>query len=105
MSDELIDYTVLPAHLHKGLEEYIERGRIPGDFLVAVISNNLMGAFSLADEISKEALNGIVQFMWNAAPSACWGSKELMTRWSQKGGRKGPMMVAREKEESDVDEQ
>ena len=94
MSDELIDYTVLPEHLRKGLEEHIERGHIPGDFLVAVISNNLMAALSLADETSKAALDDILQFMWNAAPSASWGSKEFMMRWSQKEGREGPRKPA-----------
>ncbi len=89
MSDELIDYSVLPKHLQNALREYIERGHIPGDFLTAVLSNNLMGAFSLADEISKPALGDILQFLWNAAPSACWGSKEFMTRWSSHRGREG----------------
>ncbi len=87
MSDELIDYSVLPEHLQNGLREYIERGRIPGDFLSAVISNNLMGAFGVADDESKAALEDIIKFMWNAAPSACWGSKEFMKTWSRHQGR------------------
>ena len=58
-------------------------------FLSAVISNDLMQAFGHADERSKEALEEIIQFMWTEAPSACWGSKELMKKWSESGGLEG----------------
>ena len=86
---EVLDYTVLPAHLRRGLEEYIERGHIPGQFLSAVLSNDLMGAFAHGDETSKAALDTIIKFMWNEAPSACWGSKTFMTGWSASGGSEG----------------
>ncbi len=89
MSDELIDYSQLPEHLRKGVEEYIERGHIPGDFLSAVISNDLMQAFGHGDDMSKSALEGIIQFMWMEAPSSCWGSKDFMKKWAASGGREG----------------
>ena len=49
MSDEQLDYTELPEHLRGGLREYIERGRIPGGFLMAVIQNDLTNAFGFGD--------------------------------------------------------
>jgi hypothetical protein len=76
----------IPAHCRNALLTYIKTGKIPGHFLQAVISNDLKGAFSHADDVNTKSLGEYVNFIYNYAPAACWGSKEKMTEWSEKGG-------------------
>ena len=85
------DYTLLPSGLRRGVQEYIEHGRLPGGFLTAVIQNNLSESFGSADENNRRRLFDIVQFFYNEAPSACWGSKEAMVAWVKRGGLHGPV--------------
>lgn len=86
---EEIDYTLLPAHLRKGVREYIERGHLPGDFLCSVISNDLMKAYGHGDQISKDSLGDILSFFWNEAPGRSHGSPEIMKTWASNGGLEG----------------
>jgi hypothetical protein len=71
----------VPPHSITGLVLYIVHRRKPGDFLCAVISNDLKEAIARADHINALALDKIVKFLYNEAPSLCWGSKEKMEAW------------------------
>jgi len=42
-----------------------------GHFLTAVLENNLHGAFSRADDRSRESLYTICQYIYNRLPSVC----------------------------------
>ena len=79
----------VPEHLHEGIAAYIADGVPPGGFLCAVVCNDLRGAFERADSESSVALHAIVAFMYNHAPSACWGSQQRMVEWIQRGGANG----------------
>jgi len=81
-----INYKKLPAHIQAGVQQYVEQGIIPGDFLQAVIANNLSESFALADEINQGQMFNIVKFFYNEMPSACWKSKEKMLMWNKIGG-------------------
>ena len=81
-----IDYAVLPEHMREGTRNYIEKGFIPGDFLQAVISNNLKEAVFHADGINRKLIVEWVQFFVWHAPHGCHGSEELMHKWSKMGG-------------------
>lgn len=72
---------LVPAHLRGGLALYVEHGVMPGDFLCAVLDNRLFEAVARADEQSLAGLRGITQWLWNYAPSACFGSKEKRVAW------------------------
>jgi hypothetical protein len=78
-----IDYELLPEHIRYGMKEYIEKGHIPGNFLVQVICNRLVHAFGAADSINTERMKDIASFMYNEAPAPCWGSEERMLKWSK----------------------
>lgn len=52
---------LLPKHMHEGLAEYIFNGRVPGDFLCALIENNFGAAICRADEMNYAALRNWVQ--------------------------------------------
>ena len=81
-----IDYEALPEHIRAGVQRYVERGIIPGDFLQAVICNNLKESFERADDINQNRMFDIVKFFYNEVPGSCWGSKERMMKWNEKGG-------------------
>jgi len=76
-----INYDDLPPHIRGGVKRYIEEGILPGDFLQAVICNNLKESFMCADEINTQRMWSIVNFFYNEAPANCWGSKERMILW------------------------
>lgn len=81
-----INYEKLPEHLRQGVKLYIERGIPPGDFLRAVISNNLSESFARADIINKNRMFDIVSFFYNEAPASCWGSEKAFKDWINRGG-------------------
>jgi hypothetical protein len=85
---ERYDYGRLPPHLQGGVRRYIEKGIPPGDFLTAVITNDLFLAISHADSTSLAALPDIVRFFYNESPSGCWGTPEKMKAWMQTGHKK-----------------
>jgi hypothetical protein len=54
----------------KSIELYLSHGVSPGDFLEAVLRNDLFEAFGRADESSRANLFEIVQFVYNNVPTA-----------------------------------
>ena len=71
----------VPEHTIGGLVRYIVDGIPPGDFLQAVLTNDLMGAFGRADEENGLCLRHICNFLYNDAPAVCFGSEEKMVAW------------------------
>ena len=76
-----IDYTRLPEGLRSGARLYVEHGVMPGDFLSAVLRNDLRTAVAHADPINAARLAEIVRFWSLEAPSFCSGSPERVSRW------------------------
>lgn len=87
--DEGIDYEKLPEILRLGVKRYVERGVLPGDFLRAVIQNNLQDAVCHAGPEILPLLKDIVLFFHWEVPGPCWKSEKAMTEWQTKGGTKG----------------
>jgi hypothetical protein len=81
---------LLPEHMRQGVTLYIERG-LPymGDFLRAVMENNLTEAFGRADYINEAHMKDWVNFIYNYAPSQCHGSREKVKAWVERGGLVG----------------
>src|SRR5262245_54748038 len=71
----------VPEHLHDGRVLYLLYHLPPGGFLTAVLSNNLREAIGRADDASAAGLPAIVKFLYNNAPSTCWGSEEYVAEW------------------------
>jgi len=80
----MFNYNLLPEHIRDAMQRYIESRIPPGGFLTAVLNNDLAGAFARADHINRMHLYDIVRFLYNEAPSTCWGSPERVKRWLQK---------------------
>jgi hypothetical protein len=83
------DWKLVPEHMREGVKIYIERGIPPGDFLTAVIQNDLKEACGRADEINARRIWHIVNFFYNYAPIDCWGSPGKMAAWIEQGGLYG----------------
>ena len=81
---KMINYSILPEHMREGAQRWIENGIYPGDFLTAVIHNDLTGAVGRADHINRNRLHDIVSFFYNDAPHSCWGDPEKTKAWHEK---------------------
>lgn len=80
---EPVTYTIPPLLIER-LQAYV-KDRVPtGDFLRAVLENNLKEAVGRADVQSQRALCAIVSYCYNHIPSACWGSPEKVEEWLKK---------------------
>jgi hypothetical protein len=78
-----INWDLCPRNLRGGLERYLESGVAPCDFLTAVLSNDLRGAFLVADLQNREQMYEIVNFLYWELPGGAWGSKEKVDSWLQ----------------------
>lgn len=63
------------------LDNYLEHRRHPGDFLAAVLSNDLKEAFARADTWNITRMHIIVAFLWSHVPAVAWGSREAFRAW------------------------
>jgi hypothetical protein len=71
----------LPDYMHDGLVNYIVHHVSAGSFMMALLSNDLKGAFSRADLVNSMRMRDWVMFLYNEAPLECWGSEDRVTQW------------------------
>ncbi|MEA2080006.1 MAG: hypothetical protein U9P00_09155 [Pseudomonadota bacterium] len=71
------------------LYQYVVYGTPVGDFLTAVICNDLFEAFGRADDLNTEHMQYYCKFLYNNVPSQCFGSKTNMEYWLENKGIKG----------------
>lgn len=77
------------ADMMAGLERYVNDGVPTGDFLRAVITNNLRKAVEHADHQNMANLPAFVGYLYNEAPATCWGSEAIYDAWIASGGKTG----------------
>lgn len=65
------------------LNRYVKHGIQPGDFLYAVLTNDLFGAFGHADWENLRAMYEIVSYLYNDTPANCWGSPAIVRAWME----------------------
>ena len=65
----------------EGIENYIKHRQVPGSFLSAIISNDLIGAVGRADDENMKNIPAFVEYFYNNAPPVCWGSEKNMNQW------------------------
>jgi len=71
----------IPEATKSGIDQYIVHGVPPGGFLRAVLENNLKEAYRAADDSNLVAIPAIVHYLYNTAPSTCWGSPGTVVGW------------------------
>jgi hypothetical protein len=80
-------WELVPAHMREGLIEYVEHGHLDhGDFLHALLTNDLRMTFQTADHVNRKHVWEWLQFLFNYTPSTCWGSVEKVKAWQQRKG-------------------
>ena len=79
----------IPERMMPDIERYVKHGEIPGDFLQAVICNDLQEAVAIADDESLDSLPAYAKYFYNEVPSPAWGSHEKMIAWADNGGLLG----------------
>lgn len=80
---------MIPQHLKESFDRYVNHGIPCGDFLMAVLENNLMGAFGRADDFNRVILFDICEYVYNEMPAGCHGSKEDVKHWLAKFHKEG----------------
>jgi hypothetical protein len=83
------DWSLIPYHMIGGLRLFIEDGIPPGSFLTALLSNDLRETFARADEENSRSIKNWLIFLYNYAPSDCWGSPAKFNAWIERGGLNG----------------
>lgn len=73
----------IPDYMHEGLVRFLTEGLPTGGFLIAVLSNDLIGACHKADDVNKYLLYDYIFFLFNHAPGNTWGSSEKVQAWFQ----------------------
>ena len=68
----------------EGLLAYRDDRQPPGDFLKAVLVNNLLESFRLADQQNELDLKEIVDWCCWHLPKVSWGSREKFADWIEK---------------------
>lgn len=84
-----MNYGKLPFHMQDTARRYVEQGIPGGSFFTAVVSNDLMGAFAKADDCNVEAMRDWCTWLYNDAPSGCYGSPQKVAEWISGGGLSG----------------
>lgn len=78
----LLRNSQIPEHMHGAIVRYIVHGINPGDFLTALINNDLKEACACADDINRHHIFDYVKWFYNHAPSVCWGYDNAAAAWS-----------------------
>lgn len=70
----------MPERIKNSLDNYVKYGHC-GGCIQAIMSNNLVQAFSRADDDYATNMHAIVMYMYNRMPGDCWGSPEAVKNW------------------------
>lgn len=81
----------IPAHMYESVIRFVMAGNAPDkhSFLYAVLSNDLINAFALADVENLDAMRGWALLLWVDLPHNCYGSPEKVEAWAKSGGLAG----------------
>lgn len=79
----------IPRRMNGSIRRFVMEGVVPGDFLQAVIANDLREAVGRADDENMRNLPAYVAFFYNFFPANAWGTYKKMFAWAEKGGLMG----------------
>jgi hypothetical protein len=86
---EEVDWGDVPERMRPGIVRYVEHGTPPGNFLQAILKNDLVDAARRADDENAEILPSYALLMLRSLPAACWGSRADYDAWIARGGLVG----------------
>jgi hypothetical protein len=80
---------VIDSFMVSKLRAWVDHAEPIGGFLRAVLENNLKEACGRADSSNLANLPAFVSWLYNEAPSDCWGSPAKVAAWEKLGGLAG----------------
>ena len=86
ISEKLI--ASLPPRIRESIDQYVWYGVPTGGFVLAVLSNDLMGALDAlrwVDIDSLSVLGLVCQYVYSAVPNSCHGSREAVESHLERG--------------------
>ena len=95
-----INYELLPEHMRESARLYIERGIMPGSFMVAILRNDFTGAALVADPLNLMRLQDYAIWLNIRCPPDAWGDMVAIKKWSDNGGINGRRKEKRPKEKT-----
>lgn len=75
-------HSYVPGALIDPLWRWVNNCCLPGDFLQAVLRNDLTDAVCRADENNLLYIKEIVKFVYNELPGVCCGSDAKIKKWA-----------------------
>lgn len=90
----------LPRHMQPGILRWIEDGVMPGNFLCAVLENDLLDAALHADMVNRARMCDFALYLHHYAPAGSHGSREAVETWHAMGGLNGIRAQAPVEEEA-----
>jgi hypothetical protein len=79
------DSARIPDRMHDSVIAWAVDYIRPGNFLMAVLQNDLVKSVGYADEGNAAALRSWATFVYNELPHGCWGSEDKCEAWIKKG--------------------
>ena len=80
----MTNYDAIPELTKDALDRYVNHHIPTGGFLYRVLTNDLFGALSKADQDNTRALHLIVKYIYNELPGSCWGNSKAVEEWLNK---------------------
>ncbi len=92
LTQEILDQMIMTENVDRAFHQlseddlaplvrYVEQRILPGKFLRYVLMNDLAEAAARADVYNRRRLYEYVTWLYNDAPSGCWGSAETVSQW------------------------
>lgn len=76
----------IPRHMWESIVEYIVQGHPVGEFLEALLCNDLMKVARKADHMNLPRLPDYAAFLEGCAPATCFGSVAAYNEWRRTRG-------------------
>ena len=69
------------GYMQASVDRYVDDGILPGQFLRALFSNDLKGAFGAADDHNAALMQAWVRWLYTEMPVRSQGSPEKVAAW------------------------
>ena len=71
----------IPDRMVNAIDRYVTNCVPVGDFLQAVLTNNLKEAALRADDVNVKLLYPYILLIYNHIPGVCWGNEKKYKEW------------------------
>lgn len=78
---DIHDYSRIPDHMMKNMNNYVKGEEYLGGFLTALFANDLFRTYSAVDHINMPLIPIYISYVYNKLPYTCHGSYEIIENW------------------------